>query len=307
MSRTGVTVAFSLLLVACIAGQAVTVRKLDALRPQATLEEFLYIPDATVLRRMSLGYSGLLADIYWTRAVQYFGKRLTHQVKSNRYDLLYPLLDITTSLDPYMIPAYRFGGTFLAQARPSGAGQPDKAIEILQKGIARNPKDWRLYYDLGFVYYMEQKDYKAASHIFQQAAEQPGAPELRSLAAMMATRGGDLQLAEKLWEITYSSTDDKHVKENARKHMLAVQTDIVIGLLQQRIELYRQRTGRLPDTWRDLIEARLLPNVPLDPTGKPFLLNWDGHVLVQHPEDLPFITKGLGAAQPSVKNNPSVE
>src|ERR1041384_2295577 len=159
MKRTRVTVAFSLLLIACILGQAATVQKLDALRPQATLEEFLYIPNATVLRRMSLGYSGLLADIYWTRAVQYFGKRLTHQVRSNRFDLLYPLLDITTSLDPYMIPAYRFGGTFLAQHLPSGAGQPEKAIAILEKGIARNPKDWRLYYDLGFVHYMELKDY----------------------------------------------------------------------------------------------------------------------------------------------------
>jgi len=29
-----------------------------------------------------------------------------------RYDLLYPLLDITTDLDPHLIVAYEFGSCF---------------------------------------------------------------------------------------------------------------------------------------------------------------------------------------------------
>ena len=49
-----------------------------------------------MLKRLSLGYEGLLADIYWTRAVQYFGSQHVH--KSEDYRLLYPLLDLTATL-----------------------------------------------------------------------------------------------------------------------------------------------------------------------------------------------------------------
>ena len=53
------------------------------------------------------------------------------------YALLYPLLDITTTLDPLFNIAYRFGAIFLAEAYPAGAGRPDLAIALLEKGIAR--------------------------------------------------------------------------------------------------------------------------------------------------------------------------
>src|SRR5690348_11604171 len=77
---------------------------------QASLEEILYVPSSKTLKRMSLGYSGLLADVYWTRAVQYYGGK--RQDRSARYDLLYPLLDITTDLDPHLIASYEFGSVF---------------------------------------------------------------------------------------------------------------------------------------------------------------------------------------------------
>ena len=43
------------------------------------LQEMLYIPSPKIVKRLSLGYSGLLADVYWTRVVQYFGAK--HQAK----------------------------------------------------------------------------------------------------------------------------------------------------------------------------------------------------------------------------------
>jgi hypothetical protein len=46
---------------------------IEQLRAEVRPQEVLYVPSAKTLRRMSLGYTGLMADIYWTRAVQYFG------------------------------------------------------------------------------------------------------------------------------------------------------------------------------------------------------------------------------------------
>src|SRR5437773_8898416 len=47
---------------------------------------------------LSLEYAPLLADIYWTRVVQYYGNK--HVRGQANLELLWPLLDITTTLDP---------------------------------------------------------------------------------------------------------------------------------------------------------------------------------------------------------------
>src|SRR5436853_5436790 len=87
------TLTISVLLLRCI----------DTVRSGAPLEEVLYVSSPKVLKRMSLGYDGLLADIYWTRAVQYFGNR--HRGGPENYKLLAPLLEITTYLDPHLVVA----------------------------------------------------------------------------------------------------------------------------------------------------------------------------------------------------------
>src|SRR5258707_3621565 len=150
-NRTVTKVSACLFLV-LFAGSVFSLREAVMVRgKEATLEEVLYLPSGKTVKHLSLGYSGLLADIYWTRAVQYFGGK--HAQQSMRYDLLYPLLDITTDLDPHLIEAYHSGSVFLSQPPPDGAGQPDKAVALLEKGIRENPSYWRLYFTLGFVHY----------------------------------------------------------------------------------------------------------------------------------------------------------
>src|SRR5438105_10259119 len=95
------------LLAGCFSGSVVTVQYLQRVRPAATLEEILYVPSPKIISKMSLGYGTLVADIYWTRAVQYFGSH--HQRGTMDYKLLQPLLDIATTLDPKLLPAYDFG------------------------------------------------------------------------------------------------------------------------------------------------------------------------------------------------------
>src|SRR5690242_14434333 len=131
------TVVTSVVLVACLASSVLLLRRIDEARSGSTLEEVLYISSPRMLKRMSLGYDGLLADIYWTRAVQYFGDK--HHAGAQDYRLLAPLLDITTTLDPKLIVAYQYGGNFLAPKPPNGAGMPGATIELIEKGIRSNP------------------------------------------------------------------------------------------------------------------------------------------------------------------------
>src|ERR1051325_10479744 len=105
-------------LIVCMASSILLLRQVDQTRGKSTLQETLYISSPKVLKRLSLGYDGLLADIYWTRAVQYFGG---HHASDGEYQLLAPLLTITTTLDPKMLPAYEFGSNFLSPKPPDGA------------------------------------------------------------------------------------------------------------------------------------------------------------------------------------------
>ena len=80
--------------------------------------------------------------------------------------MLWPLLDITTTLDPNLLVAYRFGSTFLSDSPPRGEGRPDLAVKLLERGIRANPDQWRLYQDLGNVYYFDAKDYAKSVRCF---------------------------------------------------------------------------------------------------------------------------------------------
>src|SRR5689334_21484289 len=293
-----VTAVCSVLVVALFAGSVMSRRKVEDIRGrQATLEEVLYLPSGKTVKRLSLGYYSLLADVYWTRAVQYFGSR--HIRGSERYDLLEPLLEITTDLDPHLIVAYETGSIFLSQRVPEGAGQPDKAAALVEKGIRANPTYWRFYFTLGFIHYMDRHDYKAAEQAFQRGSEVPGAlPWMKVMAARMAEKGEDAETAAYLWRTIYETTSDNIIKDNAAKHLISLRAEADMLELERRAKLYRERFGANPAGWSDLVRAGLLRGVPMDPNGVPYKLLPDGAVQVEDPSQYSYLERhGQGPAR----------
>ncbi|MGC1220666.1 MAG: hypothetical protein WA872_02670 [Candidatus Sulfotelmatobacter sp.] len=279
-------------LVLSLAASSVVLHHVDQLRPQATLDEVLFLSSPKVIKRASLGYDGLMACIYWTRAVQYFGNR--HHYYAASYNLLAPLLEITTHLDPHLVVAYEFGSSFLAPNPPFGAGQPKSAIDLMNYGIENNPDNWKLYYDLGFVYFTELKDYKNAAEAFARGSRVPNAhPFLKVLAAQMATHAGDYDTARSLWMASYQNTQDKLIRQNAVDHLRALRVDEDVELLQAAVTRFGERTGRLPASMEELATAERLPRIPVDPDGHPYKLTPEGRVEVREPHDFQFATKGL--------------
>jgi tetratricopeptide (TPR) repeat protein len=302
-----ITIVASSLLVVCLTASVLLLRTIDRERTGATLEEVLYISSPTLLKRMSLGYDGLLADVYWTRAVQYFGDKLTRG--SDHFNLLAPLLEITTTLDPHLLVAYEYGANFLAPKIPGGAGEPQRAIKLVEFGIRNNPNLWRLYYDLGFIYYFDLEDYDKAEKAFADGAKLPNTHQIMPLmAAKMAEHAGNIDTARLMWVTTYQTTRDPSVKSNAVAHLNALQVDLDVTILEQLVSRYREHTGRLPQSFSDLEAANLLRGIPTDPLGHTYKLMPDGHVEVRVPDDLPFLEKGIpiGYIPPRVPKLPPV-
>lgn len=282
----------SLLLMACMTASVFLLRRVDALRSESSLQEVLYISSPKVLKRLSLGYDGLLADIYWTRVVQYFGSK--HYIGAKRYALLAPLLQITTALDPHLTVAYEFGANFLGPKPPNGAGMTQQAIDLAEFGIRNNPDDWKLYYELGFIYYMDLHDSAHAADAFARGSKVPNAhPFLKVLAALMAEHAGEARTAQILWATTYQNTHDKNIRDNALAHLRALKVDQDITALDDLIDQYKARTGQLPQNFGEMERMGLLQGIPVDPLGNTYKLTPDGRVEVRQPDDLPFIEKGV--------------
>lgn len=291
-ARSRTTFIAAACLVISMPTSALLLRSIDRLRPKATIEDVLYIDSPKVVKRASLGFDGLMACIYWTRTVQYFGHR--HFLRQHTYRELAPLLEITTTLDPQMFPPYQFGANFLAPAPPSGAGEPARAIQLLEYGIEHNHDNWQLYYNLGFIYYTELKDYKRAGEVFERGAKVPQAhPFLKILAAQMAEHAEDFATARLLWNATYESTRDDMIRQNALEHLRAIRVDEEVTLLQEAVSRFTERAGRPPATLWELAMAEHLPGIPVDPDGNPYEVTPDGRVQLEKPDDFPFVTKGL--------------
>ena len=181
---------------------------------------------------------------------------------------LWPLLDITTTLDPNLIVAYRFGAIFLSQRPPGGAGRPDLAVQLIQRGIKANPDYWRLYEDLGFIYYFDMKDYKKAAEAFEEGSKNPHALIwMKVMAAKIAAEGESYETSFFLWNDIYTTTTDPQIKENARLHLLLLKAHEDCRQLDLLADQYEKRFGHRPKRVSELIQAGMLRALPTDPLG----------------------------------------
>lgn len=233
----------------------------------------LYVRSPEAVKRMVLGFDALAADVYWIRAIQHFGgQRLRPAGEPRSYHLLYPLLDLTTALDPYFNIAYRFGAIFLSEEYPGGPGRPDQAVALLRRGIAVQPDKWQYYHDIGFVHYWTLEDPEGAAAWFQRAADVPGAPNwLKPLAANMLAQGAERSSARYLWRQMLES-EEAWLRRSAERALLQLDALDVIDRLQEIVASRPPPAGE-PYSWRRLVRAGAIRGIPHDPTGTPYDLD----------------------------------
>jgi hypothetical protein len=251
-------------------------------RPTTTIDESLYVTSGSTARRLTAGYSAVAADLYWIRAIQYYGGIKLRLAPSRAgapangesqgrsdYKLLYPLLDLTTTLDPHFSIAYRFGAIFLAEPYPGGAGRPDLAIALLEKGLRDRPDKWEYMQDIGFVHYWWRHDYKAAAQWFERAASAPGGPWfMRSMAATTLAEGGDRRSSRQLWESIRQSADNDWLRNEAERRLLQLRALDEIDALQAIVDKVTATNRMPPRDWA----AAGARGVPPDPSGTPYEL-----------------------------------
>ena len=251
-------------------------KRIDTEQGQLRLEQDdILMRSGSTLKRLSLEYAPLMGAIYWTRAVQYYGEK--HRLQKRGLDLLWPLLDIATTLDPNLVVAYRFGSMFLSDAPPRGAGRPDLAVKLLERGIQANSDDWQLYQDLGNVYYFDAKDYAKAAAAFAEGSRNPRAMIwMKVLAAKIAGQGRSLDTSFFLWQQVHDTTTDALIRENAELHLRLLKVDLDLRALDQFLDEYEKQTGKRAKRMSEIVEAGLLKKLPTDADGFPYVVGTSG-------------------------------
>ncbi|HZG51047.1 MAG TPA: hypothetical protein VEZ40_02825 [Pyrinomonadaceae bacterium] len=235
-------------------------------------------------RRLSLGFNAMAADWYWMRTLQYVGRKAAVHEGALQIDdlsalnlkILAPLLENATTLDPQFLAAYEYGAIVLP------AVDVEAAVKLIRKGIAANPRAWRLHTYLGYIYWQQQR-FHEASEAYATAARIPGAPPwVASMSAQMATKGGSRETARAIYQNMYRQTDDEQMKQLSLARLLQLQSLDEMDALRALLAAHRARAARCARDWRELAPglraARFQMDsdaAPLDPSGVAYRLKAD--------------------------------
>ncbi len=265
--RVGVAVVVALML-----SSAAILRARDARTPLPTsTARWLYVRSPRVSKLLAMNYSAVVADSYWLRTIQHFGGDRLNR-RDRPFELLNPLLGLTTSLDPHFSAAYRFGAIFLSEKPPGGPGRSDQAIQLLEKGMRVSPDRWQYAHDIGFVNLWHGSDPKVAADWFRRAETMPGAPNwLGPLAATMMMTGGDRNVARGWLDEMRRTATEEWIRTIAERRLTQLVALDQIDQLQAMVPLFQQRMRRDPTGWADFQAVGLLRGTPADPAGSPYV------------------------------------
>ena len=273
MRRLGIILAI-VALVAAVVGLQMARDAMPPLPQPVDGGGLMYVRSPAAVTRIALGYDALAADLYWIRAIQHYGGTKLAGGTNKSYDQLYPLLDLTTTLDPRFDIAYRFGAIFLSERPPDGPGRPDLAVALLRKGLEAQPNRWQFAQDIAFVYYWWVHDYMQAAEWFTRAAAIPGAPAwLKPMAAVTLAQGGNRASSRRLWQEIHDQADHDWLRNQATLRLRQFEAmDQIDALLRAAVD-YERRFGVSPRSWADLIRAGYLRQTPADSAGHPYVID----------------------------------
>ncbi|HXH81633.1 MAG TPA: hypothetical protein VNN07_01745 [Candidatus Tectomicrobia bacterium] len=289
--NAGTRAARALFLVVLVGGAAIVpiAHALDRGRPalaRLAPDEPPYLSPEAV-RRMSLGFNGLVADWYWLTTLQYIGRRIEteraqrgipmqriqmDQLKAVDPAVLVPLVEMIVTLDPRFTAVYEFAAVVLP------AVDVEASVRIVERGIRDNPEQWYLHQQLAYIHW-QRGDSLSAAEAFRRGARLTTARWMASMADRLFGDADDPMLARDMYARMEEQAKDEHIREWARGRRMQAQAHVDRRALRRVLAAYRERHGRCPAAWpevaADLQSAAVPlapPGFPVDPGGTPYVL-----------------------------------
>src|SRR5215468_2178240 len=209
-----------------------------------------FVPRPEQARLASFGFAALVADFHWLHAVQVVGDAAP--ITSAQATLLGRLIDVVTTLDPWVEHAYRCAAVWLTDS----PGSVHAANRLLVRGIAYHPLDWRNRHYLGFNHFFYLGEEEKAADILAPAVALPGAPRyLGALVARLRLRKGGLEATAAFLSELARETTDEYKRAEYLKTLDEIQVERWARGLEAARKRYRERTGHDLAAVEDLVRG----------------------------------------------------
>jgi hypothetical protein len=225
---------------AAIVAIAVTAAVHSAMDTSAAIDgDRMRVPNPESVRLASVGFDAVISDYYWLQALQLVGG--DRGDSSQKAETIAELIDVVTTLDPWVGHPYRFAAVWLTDSERNVR----RANHLLERGIAHAPLDWRNRYHLGFNHFYYLGENLRAADIFEEALPLPGVPRyLGPLVARLRLNLGGLEMAGQFLAELADSTSDEFSRAEYLKALDEISTERFARILDTAREEYRRRHGR---------------------------------------------------------------
>ena len=100
---------------------------------------------------------------------------------------------------------------------------------LLEKGLRNNPDDYWLTFEMGFLHFLEGRDFNEAEKYFRVAGTLPNSDGNRAarFAAEAASKGGNIDASIVLWEEMAKNSDNKYIRELAARYIAKLEAQKV--------------------------------------------------------------------------------
>ena len=243
-----------------------------------------FVPEPRLAELAAFGFDALLGDYYWLQAVQIVGR---DEGPAGRSDHLGRLVDVVTTLDPWVDHAYRFAAVWMTDDEAAVR----HANAILERGIAHHPDEWRNRFHLGFNHFFYLGENTQAADALAPAVGLPGAPRyLGRLAARLRSEGsgGELESAAAFLHELRRQTPDPYAAAEYEKALDEIEAERRARQLDLARAEFNRRQGHDIEHVEDLVRVsppvlHALPKEPhgfewtLDPENRRIVSSYPGH------------------------------
>lgn len=245
-------------------------------------KRLLYLPSPEVLRLVSLGNDGLMADLLYMWSIQYYSQ-FDFREKFLYLDTVFNLI---TDLDPRYFDAYRIGAMIMSLQKHGDPEQhKDAIVRLYEKGLDAMPDDWEIAEVAAWDAYLVLQDNDLAVKWMGIAAERPDAPGvLKRLYGRWRDNihGWTVEDSIAHWEEVLAESETKVEINLATSHLYDSRVALDRRSLDPMLRSSFDRAGKCPESWQELVDAGWLASAPLDYLGNPYGIDPQTCTMVAH-------------------------
>ncbi len=258
----------------------VTLRSAPAADPLG--KRVLYMPSERMLRLASLGNDGLVADLLYMWAIQYYSQFEFRE----KFLYLDTVFNLITDLDPRYKDPYRIGAMIMSlQKYGDRAAHKAAIVGLYDKGIAAMPEDWEIAEIAAWDANLVMQDKELAVRWMGIAASRPDVPNtIKRIYARWRDNihGWTVEDSIAYWIEVVDGSENKAERNLATSHLYDSYATLHRRSLDPLLKSFFERSGRCPESWQEVVDAGMIAAVPLDSLNNPYGIDPETCTMVAH-------------------------